>query len=111
MQKSKQETREEKISRHIRNLAKACEHEPILDCLLERKREKEAQLRNMSLEERRALVPWEETERERIQAIATINEFIADDEKELEAKREEIKQRTAKLRKWRSKYERQGPYC
>ena len=99
------------MSRQIRNLAKFFEHDPSLGCLLERKRQREAQLRNMSLEERRELVPWEETERKRIQAIATINEFIVDDENELETKRKEIKGRIAGLRRWRAKYERQGPYC
>lgn len=109
MRKPKQETREEKISRRIRNLTRALARYPELSCLRERRAEYESQLRKMPLEERRALVPWEETERERKESIATLTELIADDEKELEAKRKEIKERIAELRRWRAKLQRQAP--
>jgi len=62
-----------------------------------------------SLAER--LVPWEETERERKQNIATLTELIADDEKELEAQQKEIKGRIAAFRRCRAQLQRQGPYC
>jgi hypothetical protein len=110
MRKTKQETREEKISRWIRNLTKGLEMAPTLKCLRERKNELEALLRNMPLEERRALVPWEETERERKESIATLTELIADDEKQLEAKRKEIKGRIAELQRMRAKLVRQAPH-
>ena len=112
MRKPKQETREEKISRCIRNISKALEDEPILDCLVKKRAELEAKLRTMPLEERRALVPWEETERERKQNIATLTELIADDEKELASKQEavqEVKRRIAEFRRCLAKLERRAP--
>jgi hypothetical protein len=111
MRKTKQETREEKINRHIRNISRLLERDPSLDCLREIRAEHEAQLQKMPLEERRALVPWEETERERKEHIAILTEMITDLEKELEAKRQEIKRRIAGLRRGRAKLQRRGPYC
>jgi polyhydroxyalkanoate synthesis regulator phasin len=113
MRKTKQETREEKLSRQIQNLTRALEHEPTLKCLRERKTELEAQLRNMTFEERRALVPRSETERERKRNIATITEIISDYEKELVVKRQavqETKGHIAELQKSRAKLVRQAPY-
>ena len=105
MRKTKQETREEKLSRQIQNLTRALEHEPTLKCLRERKTELEA--------ERRALVPRSETERERKRNIATITEIISDYEKELVVKRQavqETKGHIAELQKSRAKLVRQAPY-
>ena len=82
-----------------------------MKCLRKCKTELEAQLLNMSLEERRALVPWEETERDRKESIATLTDLIADFEKELETKRKEIKGKIAELRQCRAKLQREGPYC
>ena len=82
-----------------------------MKCLRKCKTELEAQLLNMPLEERRALVPWEETERDRQESIATLTELIAADKKKLESMGKEIKERIAELRQCRAKLQRQGPYC
>ena len=63
----------------------------------------------MPLEERRALVPKKETERERKELIVIYTELIADTEKELEAKVEDLKKfkgEIAELRRCRAKIER-----
>ena len=111
MRKTKQETREEKITRHIRNISRLLERDPSLDCLREIRAEYEAELQKMPLEERRALVPWEETERERKECIATLTDVIADYKKELEAKQKEIKGKIAELRQCRAKFVRQAHHA
>src|ERR1035437_2454534 len=59
MRKAKQETREEKICRWIRNLNRGLAQYPDLLTLQKRRAELEAQLHAMPLEERLALVPRE----------------------------------------------------
>lgn len=108
MRKTKQEAREEKINRQIRNVSRVLEQEPTLKSLRECRAELEMQLNKMPLEERRALVPWEETERERKECIATLTDLIADYKMELETKRKEIRGKIAELRQCRAKFVRQA---
>jgi hypothetical protein len=112
MRKAKQETREEKISRWIRNLTRGLAQNPELRTLQKRRAELEAQLCEMPLEERLALVPQEETERERKELIIAYTEIIADLEKELAAKRQAVQKAEgdiAEFRRCRAKLERQSP--
>ncbi len=102
MRKEKQETREEKISRHIRNQTRALEQYPSLSSVRKRKMELEARLLTMPLAERQALVPWEETKREAKQSIALYTELIGDLENELKTKQREIKGQVAELSKCRA---------
>ena len=110
MLKAKQETREEKICRWIRNLNRGLAQYPDLRTPRKRREELEAQLRAMPLEERLALVPREETERERKELIVTYTEIIADVEKELAAKQHavrEVKAQIAEFRRNRAKLQQQ----
>jgi len=110
MRKAKQETREEKNCRWIRNLNRGLAQYPDLRTLQKRRAELEAQLREMPLEERLALVPPEETERERKELIVAYTEIIADMERDLAAKRQAVqkaKGEIAELRRCRAKLKRQ----
>ena len=106
MRRLTQETREEKIGRRILNLTRALELAPSLNCLRVRKAELEARLYRMPLAEKQALVPWEETRRETKESIATYNELIADLQKELRVKKQDIKRQTAELLGIRAKLKR-----
>ena len=75
MHRRKQETGEEKLCRQIRNVTATLEREPTLRSLRERRAELEQELRDMPLEKRQALVPWQETAREAKENIA--NEEIS----------------------------------
>jgi|GEM_PF-6754313 len=111
MRNAKQETREEKICRWIWNLNRGLAQYPDLRTPQKRRAELEAQLRAMPLEERRALVPREETERERKELIIAYTEIIADMEKELAAKRQAVKKAEgdiAEFRRCQAKLERQS---
>jgi len=113
MRKAKQETRAEKICRWIRNLNRGLAQYPDLRSLQKRRAELEAQLRAMPLEERLALVPPEETERERKELIVAYTEIIAYLEKELTPKRQAVQKAEgdiAEFRRCRAKLKRQTSY-
>lgn len=83
MLRIKQEIREEKLNRQIRNLTGALDYAPSLESVRRRRAELEAQLQDMSVEKKLALVPWEETAREANANVETIDEMINEAKTEL----------------------------
>jgi hypothetical protein len=73
-----------------------------LRSLQKRRAELEAQLLAMPLEERCALVPPEERERERKELIVAYTEIIADMEKELAAKRQAVQKAEGDIAEFRT---------
>jgi hypothetical protein len=111
MRGRKQETREEKLHRQIRNLTAVLEMEPTLRCVRKKRTELEAKLREMPEEKRLALVPKEETERELNQSIEACDEWIADLQKQITEKKQgvqEVKAELAEVRGSRAKLLRQA---
>ena len=110
MRRKNQETREDKLRRQLRNLTSALESEPTLRSVCKKKAELEAQLRDMPLAKRLALVPREETVREARESISTCDDLIADLQHRLEEKRQavqEVKVQMAELRGCRARLLRQ----
>jgi regulator of sigma D len=111
MQNAKQETRGEKISRWLRNLTRGLAQYSDLHTLQKRRAELEAQLREMPMDERLALVPQEETERERKELIVAYTEIIAVLKKELAVKRQAVQKAEgdiAEFCRYRSQLEKQN---